>query len=106
MKKIFLGLFWKFITKGDILWIVNDLGELGIKIFDNCIFMYKGELFQYHENPHPEKPFKYRIINKREFGESGPQSIYQCGKNIGLFEVDDIDAEPETWIDINLPKTN
>ena len=102
MKKIFLGLFWKFLRKDDILWIVNDLGELGIKIFDNCIFMYKGELFQYTENPHPEKPFKYRTVNKREFGESGPKSIQILGK--GIFRTNPETDELETWIDINLPK--
>lgn len=75
MKKIFLILFWRFICKEDIYWIVNDCGELGIKIFDRFFFIYKRELFEYENNPHEDGSiFKYRKIEKREFGESGPKS--------------------------------
>lgn len=46
----------------DVQWIVNDLGELGVKVRDRYFFMYKGRSYFAGE--------KWRPIFKREFGET------------------------------------
>lgn len=51
-------------------WIVNDHGELGVLIGDQAYFMYKGEALQYEAD---DSPKRFRYVEKREFGESGPQ---------------------------------
>lgn len=59
-------------------WIVNDIGELGVKVGTRFFFLYKGESLEYgkeggadgiatHEDG---TPMKYRIVGKREFGET------------------------------------
>ena len=52
-------------------WIVNDLGELGVKIFGVCFFLYKGDSIVYIDPTHDDDgtPMKYRPVGKREFGE-------------------------------------
>lgn len=52
-----------------LMWIVNDQGELGVKIGKRLFFIYKGEPLEY-----TAEPIRYRQIGKREFGESGPIS--------------------------------
>lgn len=42
-------------------WIVNDLGELGVKIGEQCFFLYKGRSYVGWR--------EYRKVWKREFGE-------------------------------------
>jgi hypothetical protein len=53
-------------------WIVNDIGELGVKINGRCFFMYKGESLEYDDCCHDDdgSPMMYRLIGKREFGET------------------------------------
>ena len=46
----------------DVTWVVNDIAELGVKIGDQCFFMYKGRSYQ--------GGTKYRHVYKREFGET------------------------------------
>lgn len=52
-------------------WIVNDLGELGVKIKGRCFFLYKGRSIEYKEKQldDDERPMQYRPVGKREFGE-------------------------------------
>lgn len=45
----------------DVHWVVNDLGELGVRINDQFFFLYKGESYVGGE--------KWRAVAKREFGE-------------------------------------
>lgn len=45
----------------DVEWVINEMGELGVKINNQFFFMYKGRSYQAVE--------KYRSIGKREFGE-------------------------------------
>lgn len=45
------------------IWIVNSLGELGVKVGDRCFFLYKAENIEYGPG------VKYRQVGKREFGE-------------------------------------
>lgn len=59
------------------LWIVNDLGELGVKIGERFFFLYKGENIEYGSGGkgsialHDDgTPMKYRLVGKREFGET------------------------------------
>jgi hypothetical protein len=46
----------------DVEWVVNDMAELGVKIGDQCFFVYKGRSYNGGK--------KYRHIHKREFGET------------------------------------
>jgi len=41
--------------------VVNNLGELGVKIGEQCFFLYKGRSYVGGE--------EYRLVGKREFGE-------------------------------------
>lgn len=64
-------------------WIVNDLGELGVKVGDRFYFLYKGRSLEYGAPNATEAvgwrgplavhgdgtPMRYRRVGKREFGE-------------------------------------
>jgi hypothetical protein len=59
------------------VWIVNDLGELGVKVGARYFFLYKGENIEYGADAkdgvalHDDgTPMHYRIVGKREFGET------------------------------------
>lgn len=68
-------------------WIVNDLGELGVKLGDRFFFLYKGDNLEYGLTTDGEfvlhddgTPMLYRIVGKREFGEvCYPASVYKTG---------------------------
>lgn len=45
------------ITADQVEWIVNSKGELGVKVFNRCFFLYKGYSLEYKETA-PE--IKYR----------------------------------------------
>lgn len=61
-------------------WIVNDLGELGVKVGGRFFFLYKGDNIEYGDEGNAGKdgialhddgrPMKWRIVGKREFGET------------------------------------
>jgi hypothetical protein len=52
-------------------WVVNDNGELGVKIGEQFFFLYKGYSLVYGPNSEHENGQKYmwRHVFKREFGE-------------------------------------
>jgi len=63
------------------VWIVNDLGELGVQVGGRFFFLYKGDSIEYGVDSIGEvrdgvalhddgSPIKYRIVGKREFGET------------------------------------
>ena len=55
----------------DVEWVVNDTGELGVKIGSNIFFLYKGESLRYSQPTHEDgTPRMYRRVEKWEFGES------------------------------------
>lgn len=55
----------------DLTWIVNDLAELGVKIGDRYLFLYKGESIEYEDGKHDDgTPILWRPVGKREFGET------------------------------------
>lgn len=62
-------------------WIVNDLGELGVKVGDRFFFLYKGDNIEYGKRGdsvsdsgvalHDDcTPMRYRTVGKVEFGET------------------------------------
>lgn len=51
-------------------WIVNNLGELGVKIGTRFFFLYKGESLEYESGGDPGGPYAWRPVGKREFGET------------------------------------
>lgn len=59
------------IKADDVEWIVNSIGELGVKIGDLFVFMYKGGSLQYKEDKlDDDTQLLWRRIGKREFGET------------------------------------
>lgn len=52
-------------------WIVNDLGELGVRIGARFYFLYKGDNISYETGLHDDgTPMLWRPVGKREFGET------------------------------------
>lgn len=60
-------------------WIVNSLGELGVRVADRFFFLYKGYNLEYgkymtnrdgHAINDDGSVMQYRIVGKREFGET------------------------------------
>jgi hypothetical protein len=54
----------------DVQWVVNDDGELGVKIGDQLFFLYKGESLAPGGLRDDGSPKLWRNVQKREFGES------------------------------------
>lgn len=65
-------------------WIVNDMGELGVKLGNRCFFIYKGDNIEYENGKHDDgTPILYRKVGKREFGETcKPDVYYKKGYNM------------------------
>lgn len=60
----------KLLVKDDVEWVVNDNGELGVKIGNRFFFLYKGGSLEYREGRHNDgDPILWRPVYKREFGE-------------------------------------
>lgn len=57
------------IPANEVKWVVNDLGELGVRIGDMSYFMYKGESIVYKEAHEDGSRMMQRPVLKREFGE-------------------------------------
>lgn len=52
------------------VWVVNSLGELGVKVGERCFFLYKGDNIEYDpKDAEHGAPMRYRRVGKREFGE-------------------------------------
>lgn len=50
------------------VWIVNELGELGVRVNGENFYLYKGE--NYNPKAHEDgRPMRWRRVGKREFGE-------------------------------------
>lgn len=64
-------------------WIVNDLGELGVKVGNAFYFLYKGDNIQYETGLHDDgTPMMWRKVGKREFGETcWPLQWVLAGRN-------------------------
>ncbi len=67
---MFNGKLLSAIEASDVDWIVNDSGELGVKIAGRCVFIYKGSSFEYKDGRYGDgAPVMHRAVGKREFGE-------------------------------------
>jgi len=75
-------------------WIVNDLGELGVKVDARFFFLYKGRSLEYGDDDESVEygsalhddgtPMMYRMVGKREFGETClPEIYWKKGYNRG-----------------------
>ena len=54
----------------DVEWVVNDSAELGVKIWEQFFWLYKGESLVYETGKHDNGMSMYwRLVGKREFGE-------------------------------------
>lgn len=71
------------------VWIVNDLGELGVKVGGRFFFLYKGDSFEYKDGKHDDgTPMRYRIVGKCEFGETcWPLSWVKAGRREDRYTV-------------------
>jgi hypothetical protein len=79
----------------DVEWVVNSLGELGVKIGDDFQWMYKGRSLRYEDPTHEAgeeregKPMLWRRIGKREFGECCHPINYEDPTKWGTVDVND-----------------
>jgi len=71
------------------VWIVNDLGELGVKVGERFFFLYKGDNIEYEDVKHGDgTQMRYRIVGKREFGEvCWPLSWLKAGRSEARYTV-------------------
>lgn len=59
------------LSEDDVEWIVNDMGELGVRVGGQCFFCYKGRSLNYKDAKHDNGyPILHRNVGKREFGET------------------------------------
>lgn len=76
-----------YLRPEQVVWIVNDNAELGVKVGGQFFFLYKGESLCYSTGKHDDgRPMHWRPVQKREFGEccrpygaSGPDGAYTEG---------------------------
>lgn len=61
LKRLLVWFASKAIGEDDVIWIVNNFGELGVKIGSRKFFLYKS--YSYIGGAY------YREVGKREFGE-------------------------------------
>ncbi len=50
----------------EVEWVVNDIGELGVRVRGRSFFLYKGGSVVYSSSDGPQAQ---RRVQKREFGE-------------------------------------
>ena len=72
------------VTK-QVHWIVNSLGELGVRIGGRCFFLYKGESLRYSQ----AAGLLWRPVGKREFGECAHPINYQDPTRHGEVDIHD-----------------
>ena len=64
-------------------WIVNSIGELGVKVNNKCFFLYKGRNIVYKGED--AEDIMYRAVGKREFGEVCHPIKYYDKNGMALF---------------------
>ncbi|MCA9366982.1 hypothetical protein KC887_01810 [Candidatus Kaiserbacteria bacterium] len=53
----------------EVRWVVNNLGELGVRVGDTSYYLYKGESIIYTQPNDDGTTMMERSVLKREFGE-------------------------------------
>lgn len=79
-------------------WVVNNLGELGVKIGDRFFFLYKGRSLEYKQED--AQGMHWRPVGKREFGESCHPINWKDPTQIGTVSLSDSDE----WRALPLPE--
>lgn len=75
------------LTDEDVEWVVNDLGELGVKIGNQFFWLYKGYSLVYEDAKHDDgSPMMWRIVGKREFGETCKPIIHLKVENGQIYD--------------------
>lgn len=79
-------------SENTVLWVVNDNGELGVKVGGDHYFLYKGGSIVYRDAHHDDgREMFVRTVGKREFGESCyPLNVEDPRKN-GTVSLTDCD---------------
>lgn len=54
----------------EVLWVVNDLGELGVRIGRTSYFLWCGKSFVYKDTHEDGQVMQQRLIRRREFGDA------------------------------------
>lgn len=88
--------------KRDVEWVVNSLGELGVKVGDDFQWLYKGHSLRYEDPTHTDEddarkgqPMLWRHVGKREFGECCHPVNYADPTRWGTVDVNDgLDWKP------------
>lgn len=93
-------------------WIVNDYGELGIRLkvvgaekmaaSHRYLFMYKGRCIEYSDDPKHDdgSPMHWRYVFKREFGEVCRPESYWLSNGHMRFDNFKDSAEASAWKEI------
>ncbi|UWJ04774.1 hypothetical protein CUB19_gp66 [Stenotrophomonas phage CUB19] len=85
------------IKANDVKWVVNDNGELGVRIGKKCFFLYKGKSFVYDDGLHDDgTPMYVRPVFKREFGECAHPINHNDYSKIGEVSLEDSDE----WVEM------
>jgi hypothetical protein len=63
------------LEENEVQWVVNNLGEVGVKVGDRIFFCYKGESFVYRSeetqiSDQASVRLRWRTVGKRELGET------------------------------------
>jgi hypothetical protein len=87
------------ISGDDIHWIVNDNGELGVRVGDTFAFLYKGRSLEYDADTRDDGTrMRWRPVYKREFGEC--QHPVGFPPNGSAFRY--ASGDPGDWLDLPL----
>lgn len=71
------------LTKEQVEWVVNDSAELGVKIGNQFFWLYKGDSLVYEDGKHDNgRPMYWRLVGKREFGETAAPVYYWMNPNL------------------------
>jgi hypothetical protein len=55
----------------DVMWVVNDMGELGVRVNGRYFFLYLGGSIEYFDALHDDgTPIMVRIVGQCEFGKT------------------------------------
>lgn len=90
-------------------WVVNDNGELGIRIGNRAAFLYKGYFLEYRNGHDDNTPIKVRAVYKREFGEVCHPDDWWDRKTGHMTQwakdFESSDCPENTWIELPILKS-